>query len=46
MEAEEKEVIEEDIVDDNLVSFFDLLAQFDFEDQKKAGQLSPESLKK
>ena len=35
---------EESIVDDDLVSFFDLLARFDFEDrQKEMSALRPDS---
>ena len=35
MNPEERPEKSESIVDDDLVSFFDLLAQYDFEDKKK-----------
>ncbi len=32
--------VQQEIVDNDIVSFFDLLAKFDFEDQQKAGSVS------
>lgn len=36
---EPEQVAEIGIVDEDLVSFFDLLARFDYEDQKKSGSV-------